>query len=96
MSIINTYVLIKFDEIKKIPKRQGWNEWSITMLPYGPELRRSRQKLHQFLQQSVIPDYHPLLAQSAYRLAELLLRNPNSFVGIVKLYVKFSTKTQFQ
>ncbi|PAV15317.1 cytochrome P450 [Pyrrhoderma noxium] len=63
---------------------QGWNEWSITMLPYGPELRRSRQKLHQFLQQSVIPDYHPLLAQSTYRLAELLLRNPNSFVDIVK------------
>ena len=91
MSVIIAYRLLKFDGVIN-PKRQGWNEWSIAVLPYGPELRRSRQKLHQFLQQSVIPDYHPLLAQSAYRLAELLLRDTNNFTDLVKLYVKFSTE----
>ena len=60
--------------------RQGWSEWFVGALPYGPELRRSRQKLHQFLQKSVIPDYHKLQMQSAYKLAEQLLRQPESYV----------------
>ncbi|PAV15315.1 cytochrome P450 [Pyrrhoderma noxium] len=64
---------------------QGWNEWSITVLPYGPELRRSRQKLHQFLQQSAVLDYYPFLKQSSCRLAELLLRSPSDFMDAVKL-----------
>ncbi|PAV15318.1 cytochrome P450 [Pyrrhoderma noxium] len=64
---------------------QGWNEWSIAVLPYGPELRRSRQKLHQFLQQSIVPDYHSFQEQSSCRLAELLLSDPNNFMDVVKL-----------
>ena len=66
------------------PKRQGWNEWFIVMLPYGPELRKSRQKLHQFLQKSVVRDYYPFQIQSAYRLAELLIKDPENFADAVK------------
>ena len=64
--------------------RQGWNEWFITVLPYGPELRRCRQKLHSFLQQSIVPDYYPFQTQAACRLAEMLLRDPESFADTVK------------
>ena len=76
--------------------RQGWSEWFVGALPYGPELRRSRQKLHQFLQKSVIPDYRQLQMQSAYKLAEQLLRQPESYVDIVKWYVALMTVSRYQ
>ncbi|PAV15311.1 cytochrome P450 [Pyrrhoderma noxium] len=63
---------------------QGWGEWFVGVLPYGPELRRSRQKLHHFLQQSVVPDYFAFQTQSSYRLAELLLRDPEDFLDVLK------------
>ena len=66
------------------PKRQGWNDWFIIMFPYGPELRKSRQKLHQFLQKSVVRDYYPFQIHSAYRLAELLIKDPENFADAVK------------
>ena len=90
MSVIIAYKFLKFDEVIN-PKRQGWNEWSIAVLPYGPELRRSRQKLHQFLQQSIVPEYHSFQEQSSCRLAELLLSDPNNFMDVVKPYAEFVT-----
>ncbi|PAV15314.1 cytochrome P450 [Pyrrhoderma noxium] len=63
---------------------EGWDDCIITILPYGPELRRSREKLHQFLQPSVVQDYYPFQEQSAYGLAESLLKDPENFLDVVK------------
>ena len=65
--------------------REGWNDWFVVLLPYGPELRSSRQSLHRFLQPSAIPDYFPEQTITAHKLAERLIRSPEDFVKFVRL-----------
>ncbi|PAV15320.1 cytochrome P450 [Pyrrhoderma noxium] len=64
---------------------EGWNDWFVVLLPYGPELRSSRQSLHRFLQPSAIPDYFPEQTITAHKLAERLIRSPEDFVEFVRL-----------
>ena len=64
--------------------REGWSTWFVGALPYGPELRNLRQKLHRFLQPSAIPSYFRPQTHSAHKLADRLIRKPEEFGEMVK------------
>ncbi|KAL5514754.1 hypothetical protein ACEPAG_2070 [Sanghuangporus baumii] len=63
---------------------EGWTDWFPAVLPYGDELKRSRQMLHQFLQPSAVADYAELQTQATYRMLEGLLRSPDKYPELVR------------
>ncbi|KAL5520731.1 hypothetical protein ACEPAF_2734 [Sanghuangporus sanghuang] len=63
---------------------EGWTDWFPAVLPYGDELKRSRQMLHQFLQPSAVIDYADLQTQATHRMLEGLLRSPDKYPELVR------------
>lgn len=56
------------------------------MMPYGDELRRSRQMLHRFFQSSAIGDYAELQTKVTHKMLERLLKSPDEYHDIVRQY----------
>ncbi|KAL5520793.1 hypothetical protein ACEPAF_2796 [Sanghuangporus sanghuang] len=49
---------------------EGWPEWLMSLMPYGDDLRKSRQCFNNFFQKSVISDHHEVQMQSAHLFGE--------------------------
>ncbi|KAI5116721.1 hypothetical protein M0805_000830 [Coniferiporia weirii] len=62
---------------------EGWTRLTV-MMPYGDELRKSRQMLHRFLAQSVVADFNELHVQATHRLLLNLLKEPESFLDLTR------------
>ncbi|KAI5117356.1 hypothetical protein M0805_002466 [Coniferiporia weirii] len=63
---------------------EGWSEWFMPSMRYGDELRKLRQYLHQFFQQSALSGYHQLKTQSTHKMLLRLLENPDGFFEHVR------------
>jgi hypothetical protein len=55
-------------------------DWTITIMPYGPRVRKQRTFLHQYLQASVMKQHHHILTLETHRLIESLIGSPDNYV----------------
>ena len=55
-------------------------DWTITIMPYGPKLRRQRAFLHQFLQPASMKRHHRTLMLETRRLVVNLIRSPDDYM----------------
>ena len=66
------------------PNSEGFTEWFVAILPYGDELRKARQLLHQHLQINVVPEYQGIQESSIHRLLNRILESPDQFIRHIK------------
>ncbi|KAH9855895.1 cytochrome P450 [Lenzites betulinus] len=62
----------------------GW-DWMITVLPYGPDLKRHRKAFHQHFNSTIVPSYRDLQKNEAHRFALRLIQDPENF----QRYIRF-------
>ncbi|KAL5520722.1 hypothetical protein ACEPAF_2724 [Sanghuangporus sanghuang] len=58
---------------------EGFSDWFTGVMPYGDELKKSRQFLNMFFQKSVAKEYYDVQTQSTHNLLSRLLQSPDSF-----------------
>ena len=61
-------------------------DWSITIMPYGPRLRKQRAFLHQYLQPSAIKQHHHILKLETHRLITSLFDSPENYAFHIRRY----------
>ena len=62
----------------------GFYDWFIALIPYGDELRKSRQLLHKYFQSSVVSEYLPIQEASTHNLLRGLLKNPEDYAHLIR------------
>ncbi|KAL5520723.1 hypothetical protein ACEPAF_2725 [Sanghuangporus sanghuang] len=62
---------------------EGWS-WFTSAMPYGDELKKSRQYLNMFFQRPVSKDYYNVQTQSTHSLLLKLLQRPDDFHGHIQ------------
>ncbi|KAH8115965.1 cytochrome P450 [Phellopilus nigrolimitatus] len=63
---------------------EGFSQWFPLILPYGDELKRSRQIMHRYFQPSAVANYAELQTRSTYRMLLGLLNAPQNFHEIMR------------
>ncbi|KAH8112981.1 cytochrome P450 [Phellopilus nigrolimitatus] len=63
---------------------EGFSRWFPSALPYGDELKRTRQLTHRYFQPSAVEDYAELQTRSAYRMLLGILNAPDKFPAVLR------------
>ncbi|KAL7284540.1 hypothetical protein ACG7TL_001832 [Trametes sanguinea] len=61
----------------------GW-EWTFVLMPYGPEWRRRRKEMHQFLHPNAVAQYQPLQQRETLKFLHRLITQPEAFLHHVR------------
>ncbi|KAL5497934.1 hypothetical protein ACEPAH_2865 [Sanghuangporus vaninii] len=58
---------------------EGWSQWFTSVMPYGDELRKSRQYINKFFHKTLTPDHYEVQTQSTHKFLLRLLESPDDF-----------------